>query len=114
MGSDAPPPSTPCRLIAGQYAVAPDRPIPGAGGGTAGQVILGAAWVAPPASLQPALYEPPYSAMCLPCGRGEGSIADDVYSLGVALIALALGRTPLAGLEERAVLQQKLGLGSYE
>ena len=52
--------------------------------------------------------------MCLPCGRGEGSIADDVYALGVALIVLALARNPLAGLDEAAVLQRKLALGSYE
>ena len=45
-------------------------------------VMLGAAWAAPPASLQPAVFEPPYSAMCLPAGRGDGSIADDVYALG--------------------------------
>ena len=45
-------------------------------------VTLGQGWAAPPASLQPALFEPPYTAMCLPCGRGEGSVADDVYALG--------------------------------
>ena len=83
-------------------------------GAARGQVVLGAAWAAPPASLQPALYEPPYSAMCLPCGRGEGSVADDVDALGVALIVLALGRNPLAGLDEAVVLERKLALGSYE
>ena len=59
-------------------------------------VVLGAAWAAPPAMAQPALFEPPYSAMCLPAGRGDGSIADDVYALGVLLLCLALGRAPLA------------------
>src|SRR5689334_8179996 len=54
-------------------------------------VVLGQGWAAPPASEQPAIYEPPYSAMCLACGRGDGSIADDVYALGVVLVALALG-----------------------
>lgn len=44
-------------------------------------VVLGTAWEAPPAMAQPVLFEPPYSAMCLPAGRGDGSIADDVYSL---------------------------------
>ena len=34
-------------------------------------VVLGTAWTAPPAMAQPALFEPPYSAMCLPSGRGE-------------------------------------------
>lgn len=76
-------------------------------------VVLGHAWAAPPASLQPALYEPPYSAMCLPAGRGDGSIADDVYALGVVLLILALGRMPLAGLDDAAIIQRKLELGSF-
>ena len=60
-------------------------------------VVLGTAWAAPPAMAQPALFEPPYSAMCLPAGRGDGSIADDVYALGVLLLCLALGRVAAGG-----------------
>jgi hypothetical protein len=62
---------------------------------------------------QSAVYEPPYSAMCLPAGRGDGSIADDVYALGVTLVALALGREPLEGLDPVAILRRKLAFGSY-
>ena len=62
---------------------------------------------------QPALFEPPYSAMCLPSGRGDGSIADDVYALGVLLLCLALGRAPLAQLDDSAILRRKLELGTY-
>jgi hypothetical protein len=76
-------------------------------------VTLGCAWAAPAAQHQPAIFEPPYAAMCLPAGRGSGSIADDVYALGVVLLALALGRMPLAGLDEGAVIRRKLELGSY-
>ncbi|MCW3473941.1 protein kinase family protein [Limobrevibacterium gyesilva] len=76
-------------------------------------VMLGSAWAAPPASLQPALYEPPYAAMCLPCGRGDGSIADDVYALGVTLLVLALGRLPMAGLDDAAIIRRKLEMGSF-
>jgi hypothetical protein len=76
-------------------------------------VELGAAWAAPPALLQPALFEPPYVAMCLPSGRGEGTIADDVYALGVLLIVLALGRLPLAGQPDPAIIRRKLALGSF-
>ena len=76
-------------------------------------VVLGAAWAAPPASHQPAVFEPPYSAMCLPAGRGNGGIADDVYALGVTMLALALGRVPLAGLDDAAVLRRKLDRGSF-
>jgi hypothetical protein len=76
-------------------------------------LVLGAAWAAPPASQQPALFEPPYSAMCHPAGRGDGSIADDVYALGVLLLTLALGRLPLADLDDAAILRLKLEQGSY-
>jgi hypothetical protein len=53
--------------------------------------------------------------MCIPAGRGEGSIAGDVYALGVVLLTLtlALGRAPLAGLDEAAIIRRKLELGSF-
>ena len=82
-------------------------------GGPGMPVVLGCAWAAPPASTQPALFEPPYAAMCLPCGRGEGSIADDVYALGVTVLVLALGRLPMPGLGDQAVIRRKLDLGSF-
>jgi eukaryotic-like serine/threonine-protein kinase len=75
--------------------------------------ILGCAWAAPPAAHQPAICEPPYAAMCMPSGRGPGSIADDVYALGVTLLILALGRVPLAGEDTNAIIQRKLELGSF-
>ena len=52
---------------------------------------LGPCWAAPPGSLQPAAFEPPYSAMCPSAARGEGGIADDVYALGVLLLWCVLG-----------------------
>jgi hypothetical protein len=80
----------------------------------AGQPIrLGCAWATPPAALQPVLYEPLGSAICPPAARGEGLIADDVYALGVVLLALCLGRPPLAGLTDAAILDRKLDLGSH-
>jgi eukaryotic-like serine/threonine-protein kinase len=76
-------------------------------------VVLGTAWEAPPAMAQPGLFEPPYSAMCLPAGRGDGSIADDVYSLGVLLLCLALGHAPLRQCDDATILRRKLELGTY-
>ena len=76
-------------------------------------VVLGQGWAAPPAALQPALFEPAYSAMCLPCGRGEGTIADDVYALGVLMVVLALGRTPLEGQDASEIVRRKLERGSF-
>ena len=76
-------------------------------------VTLGAAWAAPPAMHQPAVFEPPYSAMCHPVGRGEGSIADDVYALGVLLLTLAGGKIPMADMDDPAIIRWKLDLGSF-
>jgi len=76
-------------------------------------VTLGPFWAAPPASLQPAVFEPPYMARCVPTGRGEGTVADDVYALGVTLLTLASGRVPLAGLDEATILRRKIEVGSY-
>jgi hypothetical protein len=76
-------------------------------------VTLGAAWAAPPAMHQPVAFESPYSAMCLPSGRGDGSIADDVYALGVLLLTLATGRLPMANLDAAAIVRLKLDLGSF-
>lgn len=77
-------------------------------------VVLGAAWAAPPASLQSAIYEPPYVGQCSPVGRGNGNIADDVYALAVVMLALATGRVPMAGLDDASVLRQKLDVGSFQ
>jgi hypothetical protein len=83
-------------------------------GGKGEPVVLGCGWASPPAMLQPAIYEPPYIAMCLPAARGEGSIADDVYALGVVMLALALGHVPLAGLDGAEVQRRKLEQGSFK
>ena len=80
----------------------------------AGQpVTLGAAWSAPPAMHQPALFESPYHAMCHPAARGDGTIAEDVYALGVLMLVLATGKLPLANLDDTALIRWKLDLGSF-
>jgi hypothetical protein len=80
------------------------------------RVVLGPCWATPPASLQPAAFEPPYSAQCLPCGRGEGSPYDDVYALGVTILWCVLGGAPGGPTsfweDEVALLRRKLTLGS--
>ena len=76
-------------------------------------ITLGAAWAAPPAMHQPSVFESPYSAMCHPAGRGDGSIADDVYALGVLLLTLTAGRLPMANMDDTTVIRWKLDLGSF-
>jgi hypothetical protein len=81
--------------------------------GAGAPVTLGPFWAWPPASLQPSVFEPPYMARCVPTGRGDGVIADDVYALGVTLLALLLGRVPMAGMSDLAILRRKVEVGSY-
>ena len=76
-------------------------------------VTFGCAWAAPPACYQPAWIEPPYSAVCVASGRGDGTVADDIYALGAMLIMLALGRNPAEDVPDDVVVRRKLDLGSY-
>ncbi len=77
------------------------------------QITLGAAWAAPPAMHQPTVFEAPFSAMCHPAGRGDGTGADDIYALGVLLLVLAAGQIPMASLDDATVISRKLDLGSF-
>jgi hypothetical protein len=76
-------------------------------------VTLGAAWSAPPAMHQPVVFESPDSAMCDPAGRGDGTIADDVYSLGVLMLTLLGGKIPMANMDDATIIRWKLDLGSF-
>jgi hypothetical protein len=76
-------------------------------------VVLGCAWASPPGLSQPCVFEPPYTAICVPGGRGNGSVADDVYALGVLLVTLATGAEPMAGMSDNDIIQRKLDLGSF-
>ncbi len=78
-----------------------------------GPVVLGEAWSAPAGTFQPAIFESPYSAMCRPEARGAGSPADDVYALGATILALAIGRVPMDGIDEETVIRRKLEYGSF-
>jgi hypothetical protein len=73
-------------------------------------VTLGPFWATPPASLQPAAFEPPYSAMCAPGGRGEGTGADDVYALGAVILWCLLGGP--AAWADPGMQQRKLEIDS--
>ncbi|MGE0255000.1 MAG: hypothetical protein AB7N54_13475 [Alphaproteobacteria bacterium] len=82
--------------------------------GTPGQpVVLGDCLSTPPAYGQPALFEPLERMVADATGRGDGILADDLYALGVTMLLLAIGRNPLARLDERAVRQAKLEAGSF-
>lgn len=67
----------------------------------------------PPAASQPAMFETIESAMSLPSGRGSGDMSNDIFSLGVTLLMLHLGRNPAAHMNEIELMAARLANGSF-
>ena len=77
------------------------------------RMVLGDCVSAPPAIAQPTIFETIESGMALPAGRGDGSSLNDLYSLGVTILTLLIGRVPLAGMTDEQIIQEKLTHGTY-
>jgi len=80
---------------------------------TSGSLMLGEGMSVPIGYGQPVLFETVERGMANPAGRGQGSVADDLYALGVTLLVLLLGRNPVAHLDEDTLMQAKIERGSY-
>ncbi len=76
-------------------------------------IKLGDCLTASASSLLPALYEPVERAMADPVAKGRGTLADDLYALGVSLAVMMRTADPLAGLTEAEVIERKIDKGSY-
>ena len=77
------------------------------------RMVLGDCVSAPAAMAQPVVFETIESGMSLPAGRGTGSTTNDLYSLGVTILTLLIGKVPLQGMTDEQVLVEKLTHGSY-
>ncbi|MBS4076027.1 hypothetical protein KGY14_12585 [Ameyamaea chiangmaiensis] len=75
--------------------------------------ILGPGWLAPPAFHQTVVFEALSSAVCPPIARGNGTIADDIFSLGVLVLSLVTGRLPFADVEPYDILSRRFSRGSF-
>ena len=62
---------------------------------------------------QPVIFEPIERAQAMPLGRGPGIFADDCYAFGVTLAFLVLGRNPLQGHDDQAIIDIKMQRGSF-
>lgn len=76
-------------------------------------LVLGDCFTAPPGYDQPLVFETIERGMASPAGRGEGSISEDIYALGVCLVMALLGRNPVGALNDDKLIAAKVEIGSY-
>lgn len=76
-------------------------------------LVLGDCVTAPPAFDQPAMFETIEGGMAAHSARGSGNYGDDMYSLGVSLVLLLLGRNPVVHQDEETILKAKIAISSY-
>ena len=77
------------------------------------KIVLGDCVTSIPAHDQPVVMETIESSQAIPTGRGGGSYADDMYSFGVSVLMLAVGRNPLQGVPDGEIIKRKIQQGSY-
>ncbi|MBR7159038.1 MAG: hypothetical protein IKD08_05135 [Alphaproteobacteria bacterium] len=77
------------------------------------KIVVGDFLAANPASEQPMFAEDIESSLCHLQGRGEGRNAEDIYSLAVTTLALAVGSVPEFWLKDEELLAMKIEVGSY-
>ena len=76
-------------------------------------LMLGEAASAPPGFSQPDLFEPIELAGADKAARGEGTLADDLFALGITVLCLLLGRVPPTAEDPDAVLLERMVGTSY-
>ncbi len=78
-----------------------------------GVLVFGECFSSPPGCHQPVVYEPIERALAHPQARGDGSVIDDLYALGVTLLGLSAGRTPLIEYGDQQIIEARLAKGSF-
>ena len=76
-------------------------------------MVLGDCVTSPPGFDQPPVFETIPRAMASPGGRGSGSISDDLYALGVTLMALILGKKMMEYKSSEDMFTAKIEQGTY-
>lgn len=76
-------------------------------------LMFGESYSCPPGCRQSAGYEQIISAMCDPTARGEGGINEDIFSLGVVMLFLAVGKNTLFGQAEDTIIFNRIEEGSF-
>ncbi|MCK5546553.1 MAG: serine/threonine protein kinase [Rhodospirillaceae bacterium] len=78
------------------------------------ELILGECVTTPSGYDQPTIYEPVERALAMNSGRGEGTILDDLYALGIMSTLLLLGRNPVEKLSDEIINAKKMEVGTYQ
>lgn len=81
--------------------------------GDSGEVVFGECFAMPHGSGQPTAFETIENSVADGMARGAGTTADDLYALGVLLLILYLGRNPVQGWTDEAIVAAKLDFGSF-
>ncbi|NHO32276.1 serine/threonine-protein kinase [Acetobacter fallax] len=76
-------------------------------------VRLGPGLATPPAIFQPDRFEALSSVVCAPATRGNGTIADDVFSLGALAAWLLGGGKPYGSEQPGALTEERMAKGSF-
>jgi hypothetical protein len=78
-----------------------------------GEMVIGECFTSPPGITNPLVYETLECTLSSVAGRGEGSSENDMYAVGVTILALLTGKTPLQGRPDEEIQRLKLAQGSY-
>ncbi len=76
-------------------------------------IMFGECVSAPPSYGQHPLFEPISRALAQPSGRGHATEKHDLYSLGVSVALLALGKNPMENMTVEQIIARKVEHGSY-
>ncbi len=93
--------------------IRPSNMFPVGASGVVDRTVLGECLATPPSFCQPVLFETVERAMCSPIGRGQPTIDDDMYALGVSLAVILRHRDPMEGLSDDEIIRYKIDQGSY-
>lgn len=94
-------------------AIRPDNLFFGPGKNKNQPIILGDCLSAHPHSTQPSVFMSVERALAEPYGRGNGTIADDIYAFGVSIAMLLRKNNELEGLSDKEIVRRKFEFGSY-
>lgn len=78
------------------------------------KVLLGECFSESAGLGQHPVFETIERAMAIPEGRGEGGPPEDMFALGVTILALSLGYVPGLDRDPAELLRDRMALGSYQ